>query len=152
MASIEEEIQQSSFKSPYIKLAVNLLFTTSWFNKIQNDYLKNYNLTYQQFNVMRILKGQKGSPASIKLITERMLDKQSNASRLVDKLIQKGLVEKNINEKDRRQTDIFLTLPGLKLVDQLIDEIQVLVDERFSSLSEADAEKCNDLLDELRSD
>lgn len=150
MGKLEDEIRQPTFRSTYIKLAVNLLYTTSWFNKIQSDHLKQYNLTYQQFNVMRILKGQKGNPASIKLITERMLDKQSNASRLVDKLINKGLVEKNINEKDRRQTDIFLTLPGLKLVDQISEEIQDLVDTKFQTLSEEEAQNCNDLLDQLR--
>ncbi len=150
MSTIEQEIKQGSFQSEYIRLAVDILFSASWLNRIQNQVFKPHGVTYQQFNVMRIIKGQKGNPTSIRMIADRMIDKQSNASRLVDKLEEKKLIKKSVNEEDRRQSDIFLTPNGKELVDKLYDDLHIKIDENFKNLSIEEAEKCCFLLDKLR--
>ena len=111
--------------------------------------LRPHGLSSQQLNVLRILRGQKGNPVSIKLIQERMLDKMSNASRLVDKLNAKGLVERSQSDIDRRQVKITITEQGLKLltkVDKLLDNFE----EKVRTISKQEAKELNDLLDKLR--
>jgi DNA-binding MarR family transcriptional regulator len=146
---LEDEIKQESFRNEYHKLAVNILFTHGWLmNKIQ-EILSRFDLTPQQFNLLRILRGQYPSPASISLLKDRMLDKMSDASRLVDRLIQKGLVERKICESDRRKVDVVITKKGLKLLEK-IDESDSEMDGYLQNLSESEAKKLNDLLDKLR--
>lgn len=146
---LEDEIKQESFRNEYHKLAVNILFTHGWLmNKIQ-QILSRFDLTPQQFNLLRILRGQYPSPASISLLKDRMLDKMSDASRLVDRLIQKGLVERKICESDRRKVDVVITKKGLKLLEK-IDETDSEMDGYLQNLSESEAKKLNDLLDKLR--
>lgn len=146
---LENEIKQESFRNEYHKLAVNILFTHGWLmNKIQ-QILSRFDLTPQQFNLLRILRGQYPSPASISLLKDRMLDKMSDASRLVDRLIQKGLVERKICESDRRKVDVVITKKGLKLLEK-IDETDSEMDGYLQNLSESEAKKLNDLLDKLR--
>jgi DNA-binding MarR family transcriptional regulator len=146
---LEDEIKQESFRNEYHKLAVNILFTHGWLmNKIQ-QILSRFDLTPQQFNLLRILRGQYPSTASISLLKDRMLDKMSDASRLVDRLIQKGLVERKICESDRRKVDVVITKKGLKLLEK-IDETDSEMDGYLQNLSESEAKKLNDLLDKLR--
>jgi len=146
---LEDEIKQESFRNEYHKLAVNILFTHGWLmNKIQ-EIFSRFDLTPQQFNLLRILRGQYPSPASISLLKDRMLDKMSDASRLVDRLIQKGLVERKICESDRRKVDVVITKKGLKLLEK-IDETDSEMDGYLQNLSESEAKKLNDLLDKLR--
>lgn len=146
---LENEIKQESFRNEYHKLAVNILFTHGWLmNKIQ-QILSRFDLTPQQFNLLRILRGQYPSTASISLLKDRMLDKMSDASRLVDRLIQKGLVERKICESDRRKVDVVITKKGLKLLEK-IDETDLEMDGYLQNLSESEAKKLNDLLDKLR--
>lgn len=90
--AIDDEIKQTVWKSPYQKAVVNTMFTSRVIEEQSARRLKPYDLTSQQFNILRIIRGQKGQPASVKLLVERMLDKSSNASRLVDKLLEKGYV------------------------------------------------------------
>ena len=92
---LEEEIHQKSFKSQQQKLAVNLLYTSNWLNAHYQDFFKNTDLTIQQYNVLRILRGQYPTPCALKLIKERMLDRMSDASRIVDKLVSKNFVIRN---------------------------------------------------------
>jgi len=106
MPSIEEAIQQPNFPSPFHRVQVNTIFTAAWLNQRSAQSLKATGLSLQQFNILRILRGRAGKPATIKLLTERMLDKMSNASRLVDKLKEKGLVERQECPSDRRRVDI----------------------------------------------
>ena len=110
---IDEEIK-SNFESELHRATVNILFTYNWLNSMHTETLKPFKLSTQQFNVLRILKGQHPKPASVKLIAERMIDKNSNASRLIDKLLDKGYVERKSCEHDRRQVDIVLTEKGLE--------------------------------------
>lgn len=146
---IEDEIKQEKFKTEYQKLLVNILYTGHWIDRINSRLLKPYGLSSQQLNVMRILRGQAGKPASIKLIQERMLDKMSNASRLVDKLMEKNLVRRSQSEEDRRQVNVLLSNDGFNLLTK-IDKVLEKYDEQFNHLKVDEAQQLNDLLDRLR--
>jgi len=146
---LEDEIKQSSFRNEYHKLAVNLIFTHSWLMSKIYELLDEYDLTPQQFNLLRILRGQYPKPASITLLKERMLDKMSDASRLVERLLAKGLVERKICPEDRRKVDVVITKKGLKLLEK-IDKTDNEMDNYLKNLSEVEAKKLNELLDKLR--
>ncbi len=147
--SLEEDIKQKNFKNLYDKLAVNILYTHGWlFSKLSN-HLKEYGITVSQYNVLRILRGQHPNTVTINLIRERMLDKMSDASRLVERLRQKGLLERAICEKDRRRADIIITQKGLdklKELDHLDDELKKF----FHEVSEDELQQANNLLDKIR--
>lgn len=146
---IEDEIKQEKFKTEYQKLLVNILFTGHWIDRINSRLLRPFGISSQQLNVMRILRGQNGKPASIKLIQERMLDKMSNASRLVDKLMEKNLVRRTQSEEDRRQVNVLISNEGKNLLAK-IDKVLEKYDEQFKHLSNDEAQQLNDLLDRLR--
>ncbi|MDW8289011.1 MAG: MarR family transcriptional regulator [Flammeovirgaceae bacterium] len=146
---LEEEIKQSKFLSEKHKLVVNLIYTTNWLMYHQTVRLKPYGISPQQYNVLRILRGQYPNPAMLALIQERMLDKSSNATRLVEKLRLKGLVTRNLCEHNRRQVDILITQKGLDLLKTLDQEIEAEI-QKFSFIKETDAKFINDILDELR--
>lgn len=146
---IEEEIKQENFRNEFHKLAVNIIFTHSWLIHKINQTLSKFDLTPQQFNLLRILRGQYPSPASISLLKERMLDKMSDASRLVDRLIQKGLVERKICEQDRRRVDVIITKKGLSILKK-IDLKNEEMDSLMKNISKSEAKQLNDLLDKLR--
>lgn len=148
--TIEDELDQNSFGSEFVRADVNLLYTASWLTTEKNKFLKAYGISIQQFNILRILKGQKDKPATVKLLMERMVDKQSNASRLVDKLEHKKLVSRRASTRDRRKVDIYISERGLAL----LQEISPLVKGSVSSvktLTEDEARLLNALLDKLRS-
>jgi DNA-binding MarR family transcriptional regulator len=146
---IEDEIKQKQFTNPFQKLTVNILFTASWLQTQGARILKPHGITIQQYNVLRILRGQHPNPASVGLLQERMLDKSSNASRLVDKLLEKKLLERKTCPNDRRQVDIRITESGLELLSEL--EVRMNVwDDQLKALSEKDATEMSDMLDKLR--
>ena len=147
---LEEEIKQKSFRSLYEKLAVNILYTGSWMNMIQTSNLKPFKLTLPQYNVLRILRGQHPDPVTVNTIIDRMLDKSSNASRIVDRLTQKGLALRKVCQSDKRAVDVTITQKGLDLLKQ-IDEKSIKWEEQYHSLTKIQAEKLNELLDKLRS-
>jgi DNA-binding MarR family transcriptional regulator len=146
---IGEEIKQSKFKTEYQKLGINLAYTASWLETLIARELKKYKLTGQQFNVLRILRGQKGNPATISLLTERMIDKSSNASRLVDKLVTKDLAKRHECPSDRRQVDVVITQKGLDLLSK-IDKEEEAWSAALKMLSSNEAKELNRLLDKLR--
>ena len=148
---LEDEIGQKKFRNEAHKLGVNIIFTFNWMNSFHADFLKPHKITSQQFNVMRILRGQHPNPASVKLIRERMLDKMSDASRIVEKLRVKGFVERKISTDDRRVCEVVITEKGMNLLHK-IDLENDSVDQRFSSLSQAEQKQLNLLLDKLRRD
>ena len=147
--SIEEAIKQKTFKTEQEKALINILYTGNFLTLRQGQVFKAYGLTHQQYNVLRILRGRKGEPASVKLLIERMLDKSSNVSRLVDKLVQKKLATREFCESDRRQVDIFITKEGLDLLD-LITKEQPSPAEMLRGLSEKQLEDLNTTLDLIR--
>ena len=145
---IEEEIKQSKFKSPYQKAVINLLFTANWLEDHHQQYFKNYGLTLQQFNILRILKGQHPKAISATEIKMRMLDKNSDVSRLLDRLEGKGLIDKATCESDKRAADISITTAGLEILKDL-DHKQKDFDA-FLKLSAEEAEQLSNLLDKGR--
>jgi len=149
MKSIGESIRQKAFQSNRHMAYINILYTSSYLSGISNKTLKPFGISQQQYNLLRILKGQHPKPASVKLLTERMMDKMSNASRLVDKLKAKGFVNRVECPEDRRQVNIGLTAAGVKL----LEETTVVVNESMKfmeNLSEEEAKVLSDLLDRIR--
>lgn len=146
---LEKEINQKKFRSESHKLMVNIIYTFNWLNGQHSDFLKPYGVTYQQFNVLRILRGQQMQPASIKLIRERMLDKMSDASRIVEKLRTKGLVDRHICQHDRRSCQVFITQKGMDLLSD-IDSNENQQSGTMNALSEPEKQQLNLLLDKLR--
>ena len=146
---LEDEIFNKVFDSNYHKLVVNVLFTSSWMtNKLKNE-LDNYNITTQQFNVLRILRGQHPNPSSVNLIKERMLDKMCDASRIVVRLQEKKLLTRISNIEDRRSVDIHITEKGLDLL-QLINVELAIKTSLSENIDDQEARQLNDLLDKLR--
>ena len=149
--SIEKEINQlKPFRNNYLKAYVNIMYTASWISKRQSDAIKKYDITIQQYNILRILKGLSGEPATVKLLTERMIDKMSNASRLVDKLLSKNYVQRIENSLDRRRVDIYLTEEGDKVLELASVELDALLQEKKLELSLEEAGILSELLDKLR--
>ena len=147
--NLEDEIQQKKFKSNEQKLMVNLLYTTNWLNAQYDCFFKNSDITIQQYNVLRILRGQHPNPSNIKLIKERMLDRMSDASRIVDKLNTKGLLIRRECPNDRRSVDVIITDKGLELL-QSLDYIDESAKQLFKSLSSEEIKQLNHLLNKLR--
>ncbi|MBO9611895.1 MAG: MarR family transcriptional regulator [Dyadobacter sp.] len=147
--SIETDIKQKKFRSPFQKLALNLMYTTKWLEYKQLESFKEYDITPQQYNVLRILRGQQGNPIKVSDITERMLDKSSNTSRLVDKLLAKNLAKRTSCESDRRAVDVVITEEGLELL-KVLDPFIEDWENRFNIISEEEAEQISALLDKLR--
>lgn len=146
---LEDEIQQKEFKDAYNKAIVNLLFTHSYIVTKQNSLLKPFGVSPEQYNVLRILRGQNGNPITVSSIQDRMLNKMSNASRLVEKLKQKGFVNREECPADRRQVDIVITEKGLSLLTQLQEEI-LSQNRDLVQLDNEEVNQLNFLLDKLR--
>lgn len=149
MKKIEEEIKQKSFKTEYQRLVANLLFTTNWLENQLHQYLKEYDVSMQQLNVLRILRGQYPCPCMLGVIQERMLDKNSNVTRLVDKLMKKELVSRSQCIENRRKVDIIITENGLDLLEKM-ETIEDKIEELLNNLSTQEARQVSNLLDKLR--
>jgi DNA-binding MarR family transcriptional regulator len=146
---IEEAIKQKKFKDPYNKALVNLLYTNSFIISQQGKLFKPYGLSPEQYNVLRILRGMHPDPVTVSSIQDRMLNKMSNASRLVEKLKQKDMVTRNECPTDRRQVDINITEQGLHVLDELEDQVNQF-NRQILNLDEEELKQLNDLLDKLR--
>lgn len=145
---IEDEIQQSKFKSAHQKAIINLIYTTNLLQARHQDFLKPFDITIQQFNILRILRGQHPKSISGTEIKSRMLDRNSDVSRLLDRLASKQLISRKTSADDKRATDISITDEGLKLLATLDD--QPVNIETFLSLSEEEAIQLSNLLDKSR--
>ena len=145
---IEDEIKQPTFKDAFQKGYINLIFTAGWLQLRQTASFREFGLTLPQFNVLRILRGQHPKPATVNLLIERMLDKTSNASRIVDKLETKHLVTRIVCPSNRRAVDIRITDAGLNLLIRLDG---VLGQQPFlRNLTETEAAQLSALLDKIR--
>lgn len=148
---IEDEIKQPTFQSEQQKAGINLVFTAGWLTVRQSAAFKPYGLTLPQFNILRILRGQHPKPATVALLIERMLDKTSNASRIVDRLEEKKLVTRQVCPSNRRAVDIRITEAGLLLLRRIDDEsASSFASVGLANLSDADLQKLNQLLDKIR--
>jgi len=146
---IGKEIKQSKFKSEHQKMLINILFTAGWLSSKHSTSLKPYGISSQQFNILRILRGQHPKPATVNLLIDRMLDKNSNASRLVEKLRLKKLVERTICPDDRRAVNVIITQKGLDLLAELDGNEDEML-KLLKKISIKDAEFINTLLDKMR--
>jgi DNA-binding MarR family transcriptional regulator len=147
---LEDEIKQvKAFGSQYSKAIVNLIYTFNWFDASSKIFFQEYDITSQQFNILRILKGQHPKPSTINLLKERMLDKMCDASRLVERLRIKGLVERSKASTDKRAVDILITEKGEQLLSKIALKFHVF-EAKFKTLSEEEVTEFNKLLDKLR--
>lgn len=146
---LKEDIKQSRFNSEHHKAVINIVYTSNWLNGIHTRFLKQYGISPEQFNLLRILRGQHPKPATVNLLIDRMLDKMSNASRLVEKLRLKNLVERRQNNNDRRAVDVIITQKGLELLGTIDKSLDTLVNIR-DKISSQEAEELNRILDKMR--
>ena len=147
---IEKDIQQTNFRNEFQKMGINIIYTANWLNEKMGQILSTEDITQQQYNILRILRGS-DRPLSTLKIRERMLDKMSDTSRIVDRLIVKGLVEKSACMKDKRLVDITLSKKGLQLLEKL-DALNVHIDSILKGVTEKEATTINQILDKLRED
>lgn len=148
--SLEKEIKQDKFYNEFQKASINILFTGSWLYNLNAAYLKKFGITPEQFNVLRILRGSAPKPMMLADITARMIDKNSNCTRLVEKLRQKGFVNREICENNRRQVDISITEKGLLVLKRIDADVPEWT-RAMEKISKAEAKELNRLLDKLRS-
>jgi DNA-binding MarR family transcriptional regulator len=149
---LEDEIKQPAFQSEAQKALVNLMYTSGWLEQRQQSAFKLYGLTGPQFNILRILRGQHPLPATVAMLIDRMLDKTSNASRIVDKLEEKKLATRTVCPANRRAVDIRITEAGLRLLRQIDDDGKVdPASCGFDNLTPSEQRQLNVLLDKLRS-
>lgn len=147
---LENEIKQTKpFRSEIQKLMLNISFTSSWLNSQFTSLLKPYGISPPQYNVLRILKGKYPDSYCNQDITQRMIDKSSNATRIVDKLIEKKLASRNENNSDRRLVNIMITKNGLELL-KVIEKNTQEQQFTFYGMNEEKAKLMNEWLDELR--
>ena len=149
--NILEAIKQKSFDTSFEKAVVNLMYTHNWYRDKYQDIFKDANLKAQHYNVLRILKGSKPKFISPGEIKEVMLDKSPDLTRLLDKLVEKGLVERNLCPENRRKMDVLITKEGESLLKQISKKQQKLQKEQGQHFSEEDAEHLSNLLDKFRS-
>ena len=147
--SIEEDISQPKFRNEFQKGVINLIYTYNWMNEKMKALFDKEKITAQQFNILRILRGA-GKPLSTLQIRQRMLDKMSDTSRIVDRLIVKGLVSKTVCPDDKRLVDVSISDKGMKLLEKM-DKYENDMDAVFGNLSIAEAKTLNNLLDKIRS-
>jgi DNA-binding MarR family transcriptional regulator len=146
---IEEAIKTRGFNNEGHKASVNLIYTYNWLQERVKKFLKDYDLTNQQFNVLRILRGSYPEPISTATIRDRMLDKMSDSSRIVDRLYQKGLLMRKSCKEDKRLVDIIISEEGLKLLKKIDRNTSNL--DKILNLNKKEAGLLNELLDKSRS-
>ena len=145
---IDQDIQ-TKFRNEYHKVAVNIIYTFNWMTEQTREIFASADITPQQFNILRILRGSWPNPLSTLQIRERMLDKMSDTSRIVDRLIAKGFVKKGTCKTDRRLVDVIITDKGRKLLERL-DLRQDDMDNIISNLNKKEAQTLSELLDKMR--
>ena len=146
--SLEKDINQTKFRTEHQKVMINIIYTYNWMNEKLKNFFEKEDITPQQFNILRILRGA-ATPISTSQIRQRMLDKMSDTSRIVDRLITKGFAKKITCQGDKRKVDVTITAKGKKLLEKL-DAFELTMDAVAGALTEADAKSMNKLLDKMR--
>jgi len=147
---LEKAIQQSSFTSNDQKITLNFMYTYNWFKEEHKNFFKPYGITPQQYNALRILRGAHPDPYTTSQIRDRMLDKMSDASRIVDRLVKKGLVKRSTTKADKRLVDVIISDVGLALLKELDKPLEPHMSGFFKKLSKEEKQLFNDLLDKMR--
>ncbi|MGB3851777.1 MAG: MarR family transcriptional regulator [Tunicatimonas sp.] len=146
---LEDEIKQPLFKHPFEKAILNIRFTNGWLDQIILSVLKQYGLSEEQYNVLRILKGQYPNPSPLQLISGRMLNRMSNVTRLVEKLRRSGLVSREVCPANRRKVDILITQKGLSLLDEVAPQLEDQLRQQQHVTAE-EVTELNRILDKFR--
>ncbi len=147
MASIDQEIK-SNFVNNKQKAVINIMFSSNWIRNLNNEIMAKYKISLQQYNIMRILRGS-GDKMSMQKVKERMIDKSPNATRLTDKLVDKGYIKRTRSEEDRRVVFVKITILGLRVLEDL-DEPTDKLTTAYDTLTNEEAEQLSNLLDKLR--
>jgi DNA-binding MarR family transcriptional regulator len=147
--TVEEELQQQQFRNDSERAFVNLIYTASWFQNRFQSFLKPFGLTPQQYNILRILKGQKDRAISLNAVKNRMLEPNSDTSRIIDRMVRKGLIERKACTQDRRQVDLTLTDTGTDLLQRVGYDIDPVIGS-IHCLDRAEQQTLSEILDKLR--
>lgn len=147
---IEEELKSKRITDEYQKLYLNVLFSANWLEDKTAHIFKSANITSHQYNVLRILRGSLGTPLPAFEIQSRMISKNSNVTRIIEKLVTKKLAYKKFNESNRRMIEVTITDEGLEILKQLDNVILDNYVELFNNISREDAILCSELLDKIR--
>jgi DNA-binding MarR family transcriptional regulator len=147
---LEDEIKQDKFESNYHKAVINIIYTANWLRDRQMEVFKAFDVLPQHYNVLRIIKGKHPEPCSPGEIKEVMLDKGNDVTRLVDKLVKKGLVKRNLCESNRRKIDLQITEKGLTFLKELNDPMKKQLSVMKKTMSEKEAGLLSDILDKMR--
>lgn len=140
--------QKVPFSSPEMKAQIGMLYLSYCMNSQSQKIFKSFDITLQQYNILRILRGQYPNPANISMLKDRMLDKMSDASRLVDRLANLGLVSRRPNAQDKRNTDVLITQKGLDLMQE-IDNLEFEKNTLFHQIPADKVEQFNEIVDQL---
>ncbi len=146
---LEQAIKSNKFRNEMHKAGLNILYTAWWLKTIMSKELKEYGLTHEQYNVLRILKGQHPEQVCVREIAGRMIEKNSNVPRIIDRLETKKLVKRIVSSADRRETLIVITPAGLNILEHSTDRINKMTDKTIH-ITEAQAKTLNDILEEIR--
>lgn len=146
---LEQAIQSTKFKSEVHKAGLNILYTAWWLKTVMSKELKEFGLTHEQYNVLRILKGKYPSQMCVRDIACRMIEKSSNVPRIIDRLELKKLVKRATSEVDKRETVITLTQSGIAILDASTEVVNKVMDQSVS-ICEKDANSLNGLLEKVR--
>lgn len=147
--SIEKDIKTKNFISHFQKAMVNLYFTSKWWSQQTDPIFSKHNIQPQHFNILRILSGNNKQPKTIKEIKEVILDKGSDVTRLIDKLVKMSLVSRELNPNSRREMLVKITPDGCKLAEAMVKQLTALV-KQTDNLSTKEAKELNRLLDKVR--
>lgn len=147
---LEQELKTSNFASEWHRASLNIIFTAYWLNDKVRLLLKPYGITAQQFNVLRILRGQYPNPVSTNEIRDRMLDRMPDTSRIVDRLQKQGLLERKVCKNDKRLVDVSITDAGLKLLAEIDEKAGPNIENSLYGLTEEEATTLSNLLDKAR--
>ena len=150
MIKAEQSIEQTEFSSDNHKITLNFMFTYNWFKEEQKNFFKPYDITSQQFNVLRILRGNYPNPYTTSQVRDRMLDKMSDASRIVDRLVRKGLVVRSVTKSDKRLVDVVISRKGLELLDHIDEPLERFMEATFQNLTINEKNLFVDMLQKIR--
>ncbi|MFC0605783.1 MarR family winged helix-turn-helix transcriptional regulator [Winogradskyella pulchriflava] len=145
MGDLAKDIN-STFPNNRVKALLNIIYTANWITSCQNEFFKDFGISPQQYNILRILRGA-DEPLKVQTIKDRMLERSPNATRLMDKLCAKKLIERLPSENDRRVVEITITSAGNELLESIPNNLN---NELLKNLNEEEAEQLSNLLDKMR--
>jgi DNA-binding MarR family transcriptional regulator len=147
---LSEEIKQAEFPDPHMEAMLNLHFTSHWLYRVFHEQLKDFDISNEQYNILRILRGNRAGTYNLCEVQERMLNRTANATRLVEKLRKRGLVSRRTSEEDRRRVDIAITEEGLDLLAEMDLPVQEIERRTAQALTNEEARTLTRLLEQLR--